>query len=287
MAEPTAFFAILIALVTAYTTWQGFQSPFLFETYVFEPRQVLRNKQYVRMVSSGFLHVNWMHYAFNMFSLYVFGKGIELHLGATPFLVIYFSSIVGGNGLSLWLHRHHEYRAVGASGGVCGVIFASMFLFPGGGVRFLLLPITISASVYAVLFIVISVFGMRSRTSRVGHDAHLGGALVGLLVATAMYPNILPASPVLYATVVFLTLLAIGYCYAFPMYLQLRSPWSRGHWLDVWSRMRRARDASASRTEDRQLDDLLDKVSEQGIHSLSTAERKKLESISKRRQRRR
>lgn len=284
MAEPTAFVNILIALVTAYTTWQGFQSNFLFETYVFEPRQVLRNKQYVRMVSSGFLHVNWMHYGFNMFSLYMFGKGIELHLGVLPFLLIYFASIVGGNALSLWLHRHHEYRAVGASGGVCGVIFASIFLFPGGGIRFFLLPITISAAVYAILFIVISVLGMRNQASRIGHDAHLGGALVGLVTATVMYPRILPTSPLLYATVVILTLLAMWYCYACPTYLQLHSPWSRAHWAEVWGRIRRARHASASRDDDQQLDDLLEKVSEKGIHALSAAERKKLESISKRRQ---
>ncbi len=65
-----------------------------------------------------------MHLLANMYSLYSFGPTIELILGQLHFLLIYFGSVIGGSLLSLYLHRNHDYSAYGASGGVCGIIFA-------------------------------------------------------------------------------------------------------------------------------------------------------------------
>src|SRR6185295_16048982 len=121
------------------------------------------------------------HLVMNMISLYLFGGMMESFLGPGKFLLIYFASIVGGSLLSLWLHRNHDYRALGASGGVCGMIFSFIALFPGGTILahfFFPMP----AWVYGILFLIGSFVRMRRHADNIGHDAHIGGAVIGLWI---------------------------------------------------------------------------------------------------------
>lgn len=239
MNEPLTIATLLVVGVTVYTSYRAFQSPAFMNSLMFSPVHVLRYKQYHRMVTSAFIHADWLHFFFNMFTLYSFGSGIELIFGPHVFLLIYFSSIIGGSLLSLYLHRHHDYRALGASGGVCGVIFASIFLLPGGAVMIFPLPIPIPSWLYAILFIVVSFFGMRSHAGNIGHDAHLGGALVGLLVATVLHPEIIRESPVLYAAVVVISGALFVYAYKCPLYLQTANPFTSEYWRQLWWNLRR------------------------------------------------
>ena len=101
------------------------------ERWIFNPRAILVDKDYHRLYTCGLIHANWTHFAFNAFSFYSFARGIEMLYGPSTMLFIYGCSILGGSLLSLIIHRNHEYRALGASGGVCGIIFASIFLLPG------------------------------------------------------------------------------------------------------------------------------------------------------------
>src|SRR3954469_10647660 len=118
-----SIFVFLIIGATVWISIVGFKNPTFEEGLIFCPEFILADKQYYRLVSSAFLHADWRHLAFNMFSLYAFGVHLEADYGPLTFLAIYFASIVGGSLLALWLHRHHVYRAYGASGGVCGIIF--------------------------------------------------------------------------------------------------------------------------------------------------------------------
>jgi membrane associated rhomboid family serine protease len=167
-------------------------------------------------VSSGFLHANLGHLFVNMFSLYSFGGSLEAVYGAAPLVAIYFSAILGGGLLSLWLHRDENYRALGASGGVCGVVYAAIFLFPGGSVMVFPLPVPIPSYAFAVLFIFISFFGMRGRWGNIGHDAHLGGAVIGLGTATALFPAIVAENPILWTVVMALSAGLFVYLYKRP-----------------------------------------------------------------------
>ena len=120
----------------------------------------------------------------NVYSLEI----LEWSLGRTDFLLIYFGSVIGGNLLSLYVHRHHDYLSYGASGGVCGIIFAYLLLFPGVGIMvYLALPIP--GWLYAIGFLVGSFVAMKRAKDNIGHDAHLGGAIVGLLIAAALHPK--------------------------------------------------------------------------------------------------
>src|SRR2546426_248007 len=180
--------SLLIGL-TCLASWLGFRSRAVEEKYIFEPEPILAGKEYYRLVTSGFLHAGWGHLLLNMFSLYLFGSSVELALGSKHFLLIYFGAIIGGNLLSLYAHRHHDYRAYGASGGVCGIIFAYILLFPGGGIYQFPIPFAIPAWLYVIIFMAASFVGMKANNKGdIGHDAHLGGAIIGLLVAAALHP---------------------------------------------------------------------------------------------------
>ncbi len=216
MNEPLAITNIIVIAVTGYFSYRGFVNPPFLRSYLFSIRAILDDKQYYRILSSGALHADWAHLIFNMYSLYSFGSAIELLFGPLTFLVIYLASIVGGGLLALLLHRNEEYRALGASGGVCGIIFACIFLLPGTSVMLFFIPVPIPAYIYAVLFIFISFFGIRTQMGNIGHDAHLGGAIIGLLTATIIRPSIVPNNPILYPAVMLLAILLLVFIYINP-----------------------------------------------------------------------
>jgi membrane associated rhomboid family serine protease len=144
-----------------------------------------------------------------MYSLYSFGSAIELYFGPGAFLATYLAGIIGGNLLALLLHRNEDYYALGASGGVCGIIFACIFLLPGSSVQLFFVPIDIPAYIYAIGFMLFSYYGIRAQRGNIGHDAHLGGAIIGLLTATALHPSIIRQNPVLYPVVMSLAVLLL------------------------------------------------------------------------------
>jgi membrane associated rhomboid family serine protease len=219
MNEPLALTNIAVIAVTAYFSYRGFVNRSFLNRYLFYNHAILEDRQYYRLISSGALHADWVHLIFNMFSLYSFGSAVELLFGRVTFLATYLAGIVGGNILALILHRKDDYRALGASGGVCGVIFACIFLLPGTSVQLFAIPIPIPAYIYAVLFMLFSYYGIRSQRGNIGHDAHLGGAIIGLITATLLHPSIVPNNPVLYPAVMLLAVLLLAFLYINPIRL--------------------------------------------------------------------
>jgi membrane associated rhomboid family serine protease len=205
-------FGIIIS--TGIITFLGFKTPSLFQRLMFDNQQIQQKKEYDRIITSGFLHADWMHFGFNMFSLYSFGKNIEQYYSSLTLFNIYFASVIGGNILSLVLYRNKLYRAIGASGGVCGVIFASIFLLPGGSIMIIPIPIAIPSWVYAILFLLISFYGIRSGKDNVGHIAHLGGALIGLAVTFMLFPQSVMALPELVGLIVLISAGILAYEYS-------------------------------------------------------------------------
>ena len=271
---------IVISAITAVATLFAFRRPNIKERWMFKPEAILRHKEYERMLTSGLIHADWMHFGLNAVSFYSFGQVIEVIYGWKSLLLVYVSSILGGSLLSLIIHRHHEYRALGASGGVCGVIFASIFLLPGGAISMIMIPLPIPAYLYAVIFLVVSFVGHRRQLGNIGHDAHLGGAIVGLLVATAMYPDLVFAAPWMLALVLGLSVAILLMLLLDPLHLlerrldPLQAP-------ALGERNRRYAENRARNQKTAEVDRLLEKVSASGLQSLSETERKKLEQFSK------
>ncbi len=266
--EQIPYITLATIAAAGYVSYLGFSRSGFMDRYIFDPYYILARREYHRMLTSGFLHADWLHFGINAYSFYSFGSGIEWQYGAFFLMVIFFCSVLGGSLLSLLLHRHHSYRALGASGGVCGVIYASIFLFPGSTVRLFLIPVDIPAYVFAIFFVLFSVFGMRAKLGNIGHDAHLGGALVGLGIATLWYPVIISEQPVLYTLVVLISLGAFIY-----FYFQTSSSLPKWPSLSrLFKKNRQARQAREDYKLDNEVDRILTKVSEHGMPSLTDRE---------------
>jgi membrane associated rhomboid family serine protease len=187
-----AIFTWGIIASTVLISLYGFYNNSSYEKCIFSVQGVLFKREYYRLITSQFFHIDWAHLIFNMFSLYSFARHVELIYGIPVTALVYFGSAIGGDILALILHRKNmHYRSVGASGAICGIIFASIFLLPGGSVIVFPIPIPIPSWLFAILFILATIYGIGRGASDIGHEAHLGGALSGLIIAILIRPDIL------------------------------------------------------------------------------------------------
>lgn len=203
----------LIILLTAISSFVGFSNGDYFDRYKFSVGAILgKSKQWDRLVTSSFLHGDYMHLLFNMMTLYFFSTTITNYLGVWQYLTIYFAAVIGGGLLSLWMHRReYYYTAIGASGGVVGVLFASIALYPHMGIYMFFIPIPIPGWIFGILYLGYSVYGMRTRQGNVGHDAHLGGAFIGLVLALVFAPYQLLMHNALYIGIMVVPMIALAY----------------------------------------------------------------------------
>jgi membrane associated rhomboid family serine protease len=269
----------IIIVVTTFVSYKGFTNNRFLEDYEFEVDRILVERQYYRLVTSGFLHTGWLHLGFNLFSLYIFSGVVEMGLGPLNFLLIYFASLIGGGLLSLLIHRHHgNYSSVGASGAVCGVMFASVALFPQMRISLFPLPFSFPSWLYALLFVGFSIYGVRSQKDNIGHDAHLGGALVGMVLALVFHPAAFAEN---YGTILLILVPAVVFVYIIItrphllfvdnlFYKTQKDFYSVDH---EW-RVRRS-------DQQQEVDRILDKIGRSGMGSLSRKEKQTLKEYSK------
>ncbi len=237
------------------------------------------NKEYDRLFLAGFAHGSFMHLIFNMLSLYFFFELVELQLGVVPFLILYFASMLGGDLLALFIHRNHgDYSAVGASGAVCGIIFAAIALFPELGIGIFLLPFSIPSWLYGILYIALTIYGIKSGRDNIGHEAHLGGALIGMIMAIILYPssfieNYIPILIVFIPSVVFIYLIISN-----PYILLIENNFFNSNRKKYYSIEDKYNEKKINKQKE--LDKLLDKISKKGIKSLTENVKQKLEELS-------
>lgn len=181
---------IILIAANVLISFKGFNDRAFFNNWSFQVGKVLEQKEYKRLITSGFLHVSTMHLIFNMLTMYFFAGALESFLGPFAFVIVYFGSLLGGNLFALLVHQKHwAYSAVGASGAVSGIVFAAIALFPGMKLALFLIPIPMPAWLFGLGFILYSIFGIKSQRDNIGHEAHLGGAVIGLLIALAFRPE--------------------------------------------------------------------------------------------------
>ncbi len=183
---------LMIIAVTAIISFIAFNNQQLFEKYKFNVGAILQRKEYIRLLSAGFLHADLMHLLFNMMTLYFFGPIVVQAFGEVGFLIVYLGSILLGNIFSLYLYKNQSwYSAIGASGGVSGILFASIAMIPDLGIYFFFIPIPIPGYIFGFLYFAYSVYMMLNpkQHDNIGHAAHLGGAFFGLVYAVALQPE--------------------------------------------------------------------------------------------------
>ena len=155
--------------------------------------RILGRGEWYRLITSGFVHADPIHLLFNMFTLYFFGRLVESYLGIWPFVILYFGSELAANLLTLALKRSQRgYSSLGASGAVSGVLLSGCLFQPFSKIYIMPLPIGIPAFIYAVFYIGYSTFQVRDEArDGIAHEAHLGGALAGLLLTVMFQPEVL------------------------------------------------------------------------------------------------
>jgi membrane associated rhomboid family serine protease len=168
---------ILIIVANALFSYKGFKDFAFFEKYKFNIGAINRGEK-IRMLTSGFLHVNMQHLLFNMFALFIFSNQIIDRLGEFNFVVIYFSSLIAGSLLSFYFHKNnYHYSAVGASGAVMGIIYSAILLDP-----WMKINVFIPGFVFGIGYLLYSIYGMKKQIGNIGHDAHFGGAIGGYVI---------------------------------------------------------------------------------------------------------
>ena len=190
---------IVIILANVVVSLKGFSDFSFFEKYKFNVGGVRRGEQ-IRMLSSGFLHVDNMHLFFNMFTLYFFADEVISYLGTISFLIIYFGSLVLGNLLSLYFHKEeYHYSAVGASGAVTGILYSAILLHPEMRLYMFFIPIPIPGYVFGIAYLLYSIYGMKNRVGNIGHDAHFGGAVGGYVLTLLLASWLFEEQPLMVA----------------------------------------------------------------------------------------
>jgi membrane associated rhomboid family serine protease len=189
-------FLIAIIIANVLFSYKGFNDYSFFRKYEFHIGQI-RSGEQIRMLSSGFLHADFGHLVFNMITLYFFAPVVSGYLGNFMFVIIYFASLIFGSLLTLVMHKNdYNYRAVGASGAVTGVLYSAILLRPDMmlGIFFI---IPMPAYVFGILYLLFSIYGMKAKNDGIGHSAHFGGAIGGYLITLLVYPDLIVLHPLM------------------------------------------------------------------------------------------
>ncbi|MFT7614742.1 MAG: membrane associated rhomboid family serine protease [Parvicellaceae bacterium] len=278
MIQSAAIIAVILIALNAIFSFQGFKKESFMDRFDFHIDPILKRKEFYRLISSGFLHVSWVHLGMNMLALYFFTQALVIETGIIPYFVIYFASLIGGNLLALFLRNNHgDYRAVGASGAVSGLVFAFIALGVGDGIQLIFIPVPIPGWIFGVIYVAYSIYGIKSRKDNIGHEAHLGGGIVGMIVMVLFQPNLiienyLTIGLMLIPTVVFLVLIVKK-----PNLLLINKKIRGEKPKESIDHQFNANKLS----KEKELDHLLDKIGLKGIDSLSKKEKMRLEELSK------
>jgi membrane associated rhomboid family serine protease len=183
---------ILIGIIVANAliSYKGFNDLAFFRKYEFHVGSI-RSGEQIRMLSSGFLHADIMHLAFNMLTLWFFAPTVIDYLGNFSFILVYVGSLIFGSLLTMIFHKNdYSYRAVGASGAVTGVLYSAILLEPNSSVD-LYFFIRMPAFVFGILYLLYSIYGMKAKNDNIGHTAHFGGAVGGYLITLIREPSLI------------------------------------------------------------------------------------------------
>lgn len=172
--------SLVIFALTVVLSVIAFKNVRLRERFILRPYQMFRNRQYDRLITSGFVHADGWHLAFNMITFYFFGFPLEEYIGSIKFFLLYLLGLLLSDFGSAFKHRKDpNYATLGASGAVLAVMFAYIVYAPTQMILIFVVPMP--GWVYAIGFLAYSYWqASQSRGSNINHDAHISGALTGV-----------------------------------------------------------------------------------------------------------
>lgn len=191
----TLSITLIIIIVTVAISLAAFNNANIFQKGLMNPYMVFRKNEYYRLISSGFLHGSYIHLGFNMFTLYFFGRVVEQVFGQVLgdqsvliFVLFYLSAIVISDLPTAFKNKSNPgYNSLGASGAVSAMVFASILYFPLDKIclyGFICIP----GFILGFLYVIYSYFQGKNMSDNINHEAHLYGAIYGVIFALIIYP---------------------------------------------------------------------------------------------------
>ncbi len=189
---------LLLIIVTVGISLLAFQNADTKYKLIFSPTIIESRKEWYRFLTCGFIHADFMHLGVNMYVLYMFGDYVEKYYeaymvaGGFKYVFMYMMTIVLANVRTFFKERdNHSYFSLGASGGVSGVVFSYILMNPTAGLGLLFIPISIPAYIFGPLYLMYSHYMSRRGGDNINHDAHLWGAIVGILLTIIGHPDVI------------------------------------------------------------------------------------------------
>ena len=190
----TVIMMIIIGLVS-YIAWK---QPVRMQQWILNPYKAYHNKEYFRFITSGFIHANWGHLIFNLFTLFFFGRNVEYTFidlmgftkGALAFWTLFITAVVVSDLPSFFKYKNFpNYNSLGASGGVSAFVFSSIVFYPLQPIYIMFIPIGIPGFILGALYLLYSYYQGKQLGDNINHDAHLFGALYGVLFTVILFPQ--------------------------------------------------------------------------------------------------
>lgn len=186
----------IIIAITALVSFYAFSNAEVMRRFIMNPYLVKTRGQYYRFITSGFLHKDHVHLIFNMIALYFFGPIVETiftavfgPLGAVYFVVLYLIALVVSDIPSYFKHAGSPgYNSLGASGAVSAVVFAFILFLPLEKIC-LYFVLCINGFILGIIYLVYSYYQGKKGGDLINHDAHLYGAVFGMVFCIVLYPN--------------------------------------------------------------------------------------------------
>jgi len=185
---------VIIIIITCLVSITAFYKPDELNKLLLWPAMMRERNQYYRFITSGFVHADWMHLGFNMITLYYFGRIVEVYFrelfGPGVFILFYLIAMVVADLQTYFKYRHtYNYRALGASGAVSAVLFASILFNPWAKIYLFFIPIGIPAFIFGILYLAYCMYMSKKGNDGINHTAHLWGAIFGILFTVVLEPK--------------------------------------------------------------------------------------------------
>jgi membrane associated rhomboid family serine protease len=181
--------AVTILALILIASVAGLSSRALLQWALLRPYNVARGSGYAGILTSAFVHADLMHLVFNLITFVSFAFALERVIGTVRFVALYACGLLVSSIGTCIRHRNEpNYASLGASGAILAVLFASILYFPHNRLVLLPVPIPIPGPLFAVIYLAFSWYSARQARGNINHDAHIGGALAGVVFVALTDP---------------------------------------------------------------------------------------------------